>query len=213
MRCGRLVDRAAASTLDVGSYRCFGFSLLTATSRQEVPIRRSSQGMMFRNGRVRWKAEERHSTACWPSVRCCIRASTAMPSGTVNMEFIFEIALQFLGEILLQVIFEFLAETGVHSLADTLKRPKNAVLSTIGFILWGAMAGGISLFILPHSPISNPLLRKCNVLVTPLVAGIFMMMIGRQRDKRGQTLVRLDRFSYAFAFAFAMAIVRYCWTK
>ena len=53
------------------------------------------------------------------------------------MEFIFEIIFQFLGELLLQLIFEFLVELGVHSLADTLKRPKNAVLSTIGFVLWG----------------------------------------------------------------------------
>jgi hypothetical protein len=129
------------------------------------------------------------------------------------MEFIFEIVLQFLGEILLQFGFEFLAELGVHSLADTLKRPKNAMLSTIGFVLWGAMAGGISLLILPHSPISSPALRTCNVLVTPLAVGVAMMLVGRQRDKRGQTLVRLDRFGYAFAFAFAMAIVRYIWAK
>jgi hypothetical protein len=129
------------------------------------------------------------------------------------MEFIFEIALQFLGEILLQVIFEFLAELGVRSLADTLKRPKNAVLSTLGFVLWGALAGGISLLILPQSPISSPVFRKLNVLVTPLVAGGVMMLVGRQRGKRGQSLVRLDRFGYAFAFAFAMAIVRYIWAR
>jgi len=129
------------------------------------------------------------------------------------MEFIFEILLQFLGEILLQVIIEFLAELGVRSLADTLKRPKNAVLSTIGFVLWGAMAGGISLLILPKSTISNLVFRQINVLVTPLVAGGVMMLIGRQRSKRGQSLVRLDRFGYAFAFALAMAVVRYIWAE
>jgi hypothetical protein len=129
------------------------------------------------------------------------------------MEFIFEILLQLFGEILLQVIFEVLAELGARSLADTLQRPKNMVMSTIGFVLWGAMAGGLSLLILPLSPISNPVVRKFNLLVTPLVAGLVMMLIGRQRSKRGQTLVGLDRFSYAFAFAFSMAIVRYIWAK
>ena len=125
------------------------------------------------------------------------------------MEFIFEIVLQFLGEILLQVGFEFLAELGAHSLADTLKKPKNPVLSAVGFILWGAVAGAISLLILPNSVISNPVFRQINVLVTPLVAGGVMMLIGRQRGRRGQSLVRLDRFGYAFAFALAMAVVRY----
>ena len=129
------------------------------------------------------------------------------------MEFIFEILLQFLGEILLQVIFEFLAELGARSLADSVKRPKNAVLSAIGFTVWGAMAGGISLLILPKSAISNLVFRQINLLVTPLVAGGVMMLIGRQRGKRGQSLVRLDRFGYAFAFALAMAVVRYIWAE
>lgn len=129
------------------------------------------------------------------------------------MEFIFEIIFQILGEILLQLGFEFLAELGVHGLADTVKRPKNPVLSTIGFVLWGAMAGGISLLIFPTSPISNLLFRKINILVTPVAVGGVMMLIGRQRDKWGQNLVRLDRFGYAFVFALAMAIIRYLGTR
>jgi hypothetical protein len=140
-------------------------------------------------------------------------ARTTTQAGQWNMEFISEIVLQFLGEILLQVGFEFLAELGVHGLANTLKGPKNPVLSTVGFIIWGAMAGGISLLVLPHSSITNPVLRKCNVLVTPLVAGVVMMLIGRQRGEKGQPLVGLDRFGYAFAFAFVMAIVRYFWAQ
>jgi len=129
------------------------------------------------------------------------------------MEFIFEIIVQILGELLLQFVFEFLAELGFHSLEDTFKRSKNPVLSTIGFVLWGAMAGGISLLIFPKSAITNLAFRKINVFVTPLLAGGVMMLIGRQRGKRGQRLVGLDRFGYAFAFAFAMAIVRYAWAR
>jgi len=36
-----------------------------------------------------------------------------------------------------------------------------------------------------------------------------MAMIGKIRGKRGQNLVRLDRFGYAFIFAFLMALVRF----
>jgi hypothetical protein len=127
------------------------------------------------------------------------------------MEFIFEILLQFLGELLLQAIFEVLFELGLHSLTDTLKRPKNPILSTFGFVLWGAMAGGISLFFFPTSPIANPLLRQVNLFATPILAGALMTIIGRVRSKRSQNLVRLDQFGYAFIFAFAMGLVRFIW--
>jgi hypothetical protein len=125
------------------------------------------------------------------------------------MEFLVEILFQFLGEMLLQLGVELLVEIGFHSMANTLEKPRNPVLSGIGFLLWGALAGGISLIVLPHSAITNPALRQANVLVTPLAVGTMMMLIGRLRGRRGQTLVRLDRFGYAFAFALAMALVRY----
>jgi hypothetical protein len=127
------------------------------------------------------------------------------------MDFVFEILLQFLGELLLQAIFEVLFEFGFHSLADTLKSPKNPVLSIFGFMLWGAMAGGISLLMFPNSPIADPLLRRVNLFTTPILAGALMTIVGRVRSKRAQSLVRLDRFGYAFIFAFAMALVRFIW--
>ena len=127
------------------------------------------------------------------------------------MEFIFEIILQFLGEILLQAFFELIVELGFHSLADTLRRPKNRALSTIGFALWGGIAGAISLWIFPASPIHEPVLRQINLIVTPVALGLVMMLVGKVRLRKGQDLVRLDRFGYAFVFAFAMALVRFIW--
>ena len=129
------------------------------------------------------------------------------------MELLFEVIFQFLAEILLQIVFEFLAELGFHSLADTFRKPKNPGLSTIGFIIWGAIAGGISLLIFPSFHIANPTLRIVNLVVTPTVAGALMMWIGKIRDKKGQKLVNLDRFGYAFVFAFVMALVRFTWAK
>jgi hypothetical protein len=129
------------------------------------------------------------------------------------MEVIFEILFQIFGEILLQLLFECLAELGLRSLADTLEKPRNPVLSTVGFVIWGAIAGGLSLLIFPHSPIASLQLRQANLLITPIIVGGVMMLIGRQRNKRGQTLVRLDRFSYAFVFAFTMAVVRFIWAQ
>lgn len=127
------------------------------------------------------------------------------------MAYVFEIIFQLLGELLLQVTFEAMVELGLHSLSGTLRKPKGPVSSTIGFALWGAIAGGISLLILPASPIAQSWLRKINLVATPVVVASFMSMTGRFRSRRKQTLVRLDRFGYAFVFAFTMALIRYVW--
>ncbi len=127
------------------------------------------------------------------------------------MEFVFEIVFQFVGEILVQLLFELIAELGFRSVADTFRRPKNPVLSTIGFALWGIAAGGISVWLFPASPIHNPLYRKINLIVTPVALGFLMTLVGKIRPKKGQDLMRLDHFGYAFAFALAMALVRFIW--
>jgi hypothetical protein len=127
------------------------------------------------------------------------------------MEFAFEIIFQLLGEFLLQAFAQLLKELGAHSLANTFKRPRNPALSTIGFTLWGLLAGGISLWIFPSSHIHDPMFRTLNLIVTPLAIGLAMMLVGKIRRRKGQDLVRLDQFGYAFVFAFAMALVRYIW--
>lgn len=127
------------------------------------------------------------------------------------MELIFEIIFQFLGELVLQALFELLAELGFHGLADTLKRPRRPALSTVGFALWGAIAGGASLLIFPTSHIHDPMFRIWNLVLTPVALGLLMMLIGKFRRRKGQGLVRLDQFGYAFVFAFAMALVRFVW--
>jgi hypothetical protein len=124
-----------------------------------------------------------------------------------------ELLFQLLGELLLQAVFELLAELGVRGLEETIKRPRSPWLSAIGFLLWGAMAGVISLLIFPASPMDDPILRQLNLIATPIVVGIGMMLLGRLREKKGQQLVRLDRFGYAFIFAFSMALVRFIWAR
>jgi hypothetical protein len=140
-----------------------------------------------------------------------IRLQLPRGAGQRIMEFLFEMVFQFVGEILLQACFELLAELGVRSLEDTFRKPRNPVLSTIGFLIWGSIAGAVSLLFFPRSPIAEPMLRQLNLIVTPLAIGIVMTMVGRVRLKKGQSLVRLDQFGYAYTFAFAMALVRFIW--
>jgi hypothetical protein len=121
------------------------------------------------------------------------------------MEFI----LQFLGEALIQGLLEL----GFRSLADVFGKRRNPLLSTIGSCLWGAMAGGISLLIVPNAFIDGRHLRLLNLFLTPVAVGVMMALLGRLRARKGAPLVQLDHFGYAFTFAFAMALVRFFGAK
>lgn len=131
------------------------------------------------------------------------------------MEFLFEILIQYGGELLIQLLVEAAAEIGIRGLGETLgetfAKPKSPVLATFGFALWGLIAGGISLLLFPHSPITDPQWRRINILITPILAGGVMAVIGSLRRRQGLRLVRLDRFGYAYVFALVMALVRLRW--
>jgi hypothetical protein len=133
------------------------------------------------------------------------------------MEFIFEIVLGLLwglAELLLQLIFEALFELGLHTVREPFKRPKpNPWVATVGYVMLGAMAGGISLWIFPASLIPSPAGRIVNLVVTPFVAGGVMAAFGAWRRRRGEELLRLDRFAYGFLFALAMAVVRFSFAR
>jgi hypothetical protein len=131
--------------------------------------------------------------------------------GELNMEFIFEIIFQFLGEILLQVFIEGLFEIGLHSLANVFEQPKNKLLSSIGYCLWGAIAGGLSLLIFSTSFIHSPDLKLANLFITPILIGGCMMVVGKIRTAKGDAIIGLDTFLYGFLFAFSMSLVRYMW--
>ena len=130
------------------------------------------------------------------------------------MEFVFELVLQFLSEFLLEAFFETIFGS---ALRRRKRRPSIAAgrfskpLTIVAYAFWGGLAGGISLFIFPHSLIANPNCRLLNLAITPFLVGGLMAMIGRMRRNSGQVLIHLDYFGYAFSFAVAMSVVRYVW--
>jgi hypothetical protein len=123
------------------------------------------------------------------------------------------VIFQFVFEILIQIVAEVLFEIGFQSIAETIKRPitGDPFLAAVGYALLGTLAGGVSLLIFPAEFIHDPTLRIVNLIVSPTVAGLTMMLIGSWRRRRGQDLVRLDHFSYGFLFALCMAAVRFQW--
>ncbi len=120
------------------------------------------------------------------------------------MEFILEL----LGEFLIQIVVEFLVELGIHSIAEPLRKPPNPWIAAIGYALFGAIIGGLSLLVVPHNLVPEAW-RIANIVLTPLAAGLAMMAMGRWRARRGDTRLRIDRFGYGYLFALAMALVRY----
>ena len=130
------------------------------------------------------------------------------------MEILAELLLSVLGfafELLLQVLFEALAEFGVRALGEPFRRSREASpwLAALGYAIYGAVAGGISLWLVPVAYLTAPWARIANLVVTPLASGLVMSMMGAWRRRRGEDLIRLDRFSYGVLFALAMALVRY----
>ena len=132
------------------------------------------------------------------------------------MEFIGEIIililrgiLQLLGELLLQLIVELFG----RSLVEPFRRPKpiHPWLAAIGYIIFGAFAGAMSLWLVPALFISAQWLRLVNLFLTPFIAGVLMASLGSWRERNSKQTIRLDSFTYGFLFAFAMAFVRFTW--
>jgi hypothetical protein len=124
------------------------------------------------------------------------------------MEVLLEVLLQFVGEFILQIAAEVLFELGIRSLGAPFKTAPNPYFATIGYVLFGAIAGALSLWALPTLFIHSPTGRVVNAIFTPLVAGASMAAIGAWRTARGQRTILLDRFAYGFLFALVMALVR-----
>jgi hypothetical protein len=121
--------------------------------------------------------------------------------------------VQLLAEAVLQILFELLAELGLHGVRESFRRPQpvDPVLAAIGYAALGAVAGAISLWLVPELLIKSQWLRIANLIITPLAAGAAMGALGAWRRRRHEELIRLDRFAYGFLFALAMALVRFIW--
>jgi hypothetical protein len=120
-----------------------------------------------------------------------------------------EIILEIIGELLLQIVLEALAELGFHSLAEPLRKTPNPWLAALGYALFGAVAGGLTLLAFPAHLTPTGSLRLVNLIVTPVLAGMLMVAFGAWRSRRGERVMRIDRFSYGYLFALALALVRF----
>jgi hypothetical protein len=51
------------------------------------------------------------------------------------------------------------------------------------------------------------------VVISPVLAGLGMSMVGSTLRKRNRKAMQIESFGYGFAFAFGMALVRFFFAK
>jgi hypothetical protein len=110
-------------------------------------------------------------------------------------------------EFIVEFIVVILFKLGIRSLTEPLREQPNPWFAAIGYTVYGAIIGGLSLLVVPHNLVPEAW-RVANILLTPLAAGLAMMAMGRWRARRGDTRLRVDRFVYVYLFALAMALAR-----
>ena len=132
------------------------------------------------------------------------------------MEILFELLAQLLLEVLVEFFPELLLELVWRSLREALepRAERDPVLAFFGYALLGAGAGGLSLLPFPHAFVHGSRWHGTSLIVSPVLAGVGMSIVGWIRRRRGETLIRLDTFPYGFSFAFGVALVRFlCTTR
>jgi hypothetical protein len=120
------------------------------------------------------------------------------------IEAIFEIFF----EIVVQLFGEVLIEFGLQMLAEPFQRRPNPWVAGIGYVMLGAIVGGVSLLVF-RAHLVGPAWRVVNLIVTPVVAGLCMTAIGAWRARRGDPVLRIDRFAYGYLFALSFALLRF----
>jgi hypothetical protein len=83
------------------------------------------------------------------------------------------------------------------------------LIASLGYVIFGSIAGGLSLWLFSFHLILSHSLQIAGLFVSPLAASFIMVCLGAWRRRRGEELVRLDRFAYSFIFAFTMGAIRF----
>jgi hypothetical protein len=119
--------------------------------------------------------------------------------------------LEFLVEVLLQFVLELLAQWILHvtgrGFGDDRKLSFWLVLPGIAAL--GAVAGWISLAILPEFLIRSADWRLVYLVLVPIAVGAAIACIGAWIRRRGGVRSGIDRFLGGWAFAFTFALVRH----
>jgi hypothetical protein len=122
------------------------------------------------------------------------------------LEFFFEAAFEFAAELIGSLIWR-----GVAAVFDTTEF-KNPALACIVYVFLGGVVGGLSLLFFPHPLVHPSRVPGLSVVISPVLAGLGMSLVGSTLRKRNMKAMQIESFGYGFAFAFGMALVRFSFT-
>jgi hypothetical protein len=127
-------------------------------------------------------------------------------------EFFLELFLELIAAAVLDVVTRALRGLFTN-LAESVKA--NRVLTSFIYALLGALAGALSLLVLPH-PITHLAPRRfhgISLLISPIIAGLVLSSVGGVMRRWGKKVTPVATFGYGFAFALGMALIRFFFAK
>ena len=128
------------------------------------------------------------------------------------MEIIFELLFQLFLELIFHGLFEVFGNgvrRGLTSVPRKDDTPFDPLLEVSLYALMGAIAGGISLWLVPLHLLKSPALQVLSLAITPIILGFLFEGFGRWKTNNDKPRYLVDRFSYGFTFALTMGLIRF----
>jgi hypothetical protein len=122
-------------------------------------------------------------------------------------ELILELLLQVFGELFI----DLLIHVGVQ--VPWVNRIGNNLLAGGILFVVGAIVGVLSLIYFPRAFVRSESMHGISLVITPVLAGLAMEVIGRIRRRQRKLVIRLENFWYAYALALGMALIRFYFTE
>ena len=122
-----------------------------------------------------------------------------------------EIFLEIIGEALFEFLAEFIGVLILRGLSEVFDTSefKSPLLAGLGYMFLGGVTGCLSLLLFPHPLFHPSRIPGLSVIVSPVLAGLGMWLVGAVLRKRNKRVMHIESFWYGSAFAFGMAIVRF----
>jgi hypothetical protein len=125
--------------------------------------------------------------------------------------------LEVFGEALFQLAAEVIValadrsiRRGFHEVVELGESgPIKPIFAVAGYLSLGTVFGFASLMLFPHPLFHPSRFHGVSLLVSPVLTGLAMSLMGMLRRKKGKQAARIESFGYGFTFALGMAIMRF----
>lgn len=132
-----------------------------------------------------------------------------------EMEDFLAVILSTIADVLLELVLDALFALIGRVLEDIFAGIRKPVpfVTAISAVLLGAASGELSLVIFPHPLVRPSKIHGISLLLSPMLTGFVMAMVGRGLRRLGKRTLPTETFTYVFLFAFAIALVRFVFVK